>query len=137
MKSFKINAKKCAGCRLCQMACSFKHHGEFSLELSNVRVHCIEDTADFTPKNCIQCEDRNCIKICPTNALSFDESTGAVLIDQDSCIQCGLCIDACSYSGIGMIEKAGQQQISVCDLCGGDPECVKVCREKALGYDEA
>lgn len=137
MKTFRINAKKCAGCRLCEMACSFKHHKEFSPELSNVRIRCIEDLAECTPLNCIQCEDRNCIKVCPVDALSVDEKTGAVIVNQDNCIKCEACIEACNYSGIRMIEKVYQPQISICDLCSGDPECVKVCREQALTYIEA
>lgn len=137
MKTFKINAKKCAGCRLCEMACSFKHHTEFSPGLSNILIHCIEDMADCTPLNCIQCENRYCVKACRFDALSIDEKTGAVIVDQEKCKKCKLCIKACVHKGVRLIKKDNKPQISICDLCGGDPECVKVCREQAIAYVEA
>lgn len=134
MKTIKINAQKCVGCHLCEMACSFKHHEEFSAILSNIRIQSVEDMAENTPSNCIQCGYRYCINACPVDALSIDEKTGAVIVDQDNCIKCEQCIKACVYKGVRLIKKDNELQISICDLCDGNPECLKVCREKAVTY---
>jgi Fe-S-cluster-containing dehydrogenase component len=61
------------------------------------------------------------------SALSPSEGTGAVLVDREKCIGCGECIDACPGK-IPHIHPAENYAL-ICDLCGGDPECVKVCRE--------
>jgi Fe-S-cluster-containing dehydrogenase component len=55
------------------------------------------------------------------------KQTGAVLVDNKTCIACGKCIDACP----GRIPHMhpGEKHIIICDLCDGDPQCVRVCRE--------
>ena len=64
---------------------------------------------------------------CPTEALSISRKTNAVLVDEEKCIACGNCIDACPGRVPHM--HPTKNYILICDLCGGDPECVKVCRE--------
>ena len=68
-------------------------------------------------------------------ALSIDPVTGAVRCDHGICIKCGLCIKACAHKGIGFIATDGEDRIGVCDLCGGDPKCVKRCFLKAITYE--
>jgi Fe-S-cluster-containing dehydrogenase component len=65
---------------------------------------------------------------CPTKALTVDEKTGAVLVDDGKCIACGLCITACPGNVPHL--HPNRKHIVICDLCGGDPECAKIC-EKA------
>lgn len=61
------------------------------------------------------------------NALSVDKDTLAVKVDREKCISCGKCIDACP-GNIPFLHP-GDNKATICDLCDGDPECVKVCRE--------
>lgn len=42
-------------------------------------------------------------------------------------------MDACKYDAI----KLTDQKAIICDLCSGDPECVKHCPTTALDYAEA
>jgi Fe-S-cluster-containing hydrogenase component 2 len=56
-----------------------------------------------------------------------NEDRGAVLVDKDKCTACGLCIDACPGS-VPHIHPTEKYAV-ICDLCGGNPQCVKVCRE--------
>jgi Fe-S-cluster-containing hydrogenase component 2 len=82
--------------------------------------------ADF-PHFCAQCEDYPCVEACPANALSISKKTGAVRVKTKACIACGKCIDACP----GRIPHMHptENYIIICDLCKGNPQCVKVCQE--------
>jgi Fe-S-cluster-containing hydrogenase component 2 len=66
-------------------------------------------------------------------AVFKDETTGAMLINYDICVGCKLCVTHCPFGGV-TIGKAGK--ITKCDLCDGDPLCVKNCEPKALQYIE-
>ena len=134
MKTFMIEPNKCTGCHLCEMACAYKHHNVFSLELSNIRLETDEDIAFNVPTKCMQCEKAYCIRSCVAGALTKDVETGAVEVDRNKCIGCKACVMACPFGSIILIKKNNQLQISLCDLCGGVPECVKVCGDRALSY---
>lgn len=41
---------------------------------------------------------------------------------------------ACPFGGISINPHSGR--IFKCELCGGDPECVKACEDKAITYKE-
>jgi carbon-monoxide dehydrogenase iron sulfur subunit len=60
-------------------------------------------------------------------ALTIDDDTTAVLVDREKCTSCGACIDACP--GKVPFLHPGDNKATICDLCEGDPECVKVCHE--------
>jgi Fe-S-cluster-containing dehydrogenase component len=49
-----------------------------------------------------------------------------VLVDRERCTGCGVCVERCPGSIPFLHPKDGKAVI--CDLCGGDPECVKVCQ---------
>ena len=52
--------------------------------------------------------------------------------DTDTCTECGICVKVCKYNAI----KVGEAKALVCDLCGGDPQCVARCPTGALEYVE-
>ncbi len=134
MKVFMIDPNKCSGCHLCELACSFNKHSVFNRELSNIRIQTKEDILLHVPVKCMQCEESPCINACVAQALYKDESTGAILCDQNKCIGCKACVIACPFGCISVMRTAYKAEISLCDLCEGDPECVKACRQKALSY---
>ena len=41
-------------------------------------------------------------KVCPTKAISYNETTKRIEIDNDKCISCGLCEKACPIGAIGV-----------------------------------
>jgi len=83
------------------------------------------------PHLCAQCNDYPCVDSCPVGALSTSTDTKAVLVDREKCTGCGACIRACP--GNVPFLHPGDDKATICDLCGGDPECVKVCKE--AGYN--
>jgi Fe-S-cluster-containing hydrogenase component 2 len=121
---------KCSGCRKCEIACSLHHENRIWPEASRVRVFMLVPGADF-PHLCTQCENYPCVKACPFQALSVNRKISAVVIDKEKCTGCSKCIEACP----GRIPHLHptKKKIVICDLCNGDPECVKVCREGGWG----
>jgi Fe-S-cluster-containing hydrogenase component 2 len=117
---------KCSGCRRCEIACSLKHEGEIWPEASRIRIFMLIPGIEV-PHLCVQCPDYPCVEACPTNALSINKETSAVEVDKEKCIACGKCIDACPGKIPHM--HPTKKHIIICDLCNGDPECVKVCQE--------
>jgi len=117
---------KCSGCRKCEIVCSLFHENRIWPEASRIRVFMLVPGAEF-PHFCAQCEDYPCVQACPTKALSISKRTGAVRIKTKACIACGKCIDACP-GRIPHMHPA-ENRIIICDLCRGNPQCVKVCQE--------
>ncbi len=78
----------------------------------------------------IEVSHSNCLDSCTYGALSRDEKTGAIVVDDKSCTACEECVVACP---IGAIYLNKEKDITFkCDLYGGDPECVKFCSREAL-----
>jgi len=67
---------------------------------------------------------------CAYGALSKDSKTGAVLVDDQLCNGCEACVVACPLSAISLDEE--KEIVLKCDLCGGDPQCIKVCSREGL-----
>lgn len=116
---------KCSGCRRCEVACSLHHEDTIWPEASRIRVFMLIPGVEI-PHFCSQCHDHLCIESCPEDALSIDKKTGAVLVDREKCTSCGLCVDACP--GRIPFLHPGDKKATICDLCGGEPECVKACQ---------
>jgi len=130
-----VDPEKCIACRNCELACSFKHVGEFNPIRSRIRSFNYPVTPFPISVTCLQCEDAVCSEACPTSAISRDFTTGAMVIDKEVCEGCEMCILACPF---GSIRLDPQENVAIkCDLCGGDPECVKFCITGALQYVEA
>jgi carbon-monoxide dehydrogenase iron sulfur subunit len=117
---------RCSGCRKCEIACSLYHENRVWPDASMIRVFMLVPGLEF-PHFCTQCEDYPCVKSCPVDALSVSKRTAAVLVNKEKCIACGKCIDACPGRVPHMHPK--EKHVVICDLCGGDPQCVRVCRE--------
>jgi len=117
---------KCSGCRRCEIVCSLSHEGKIWPEASRVRVFMLVPGIEV-PHLCAQCHDYPCVDACPEDALSVSKETEAVLVDKEKCITCGKCIDACPGK-VPFIHPIENYAV-ICDLCGGEPKCVKACTE--------
>ncbi|HID90370.1 TPA: 4Fe-4S dicluster domain-containing protein [Candidatus Bathyarchaeota archaeon] len=82
---------------------------------------------------CKHCDGMYCGSRCPTGAITRSED-GRVLIDADRCLgpACRECVGACPEGGL-FVHPDVRAPIK-CDLCGGDPECVKWCPTGCLRY---
>lgn len=133
-KRLIVNPEKCTGCNSCMLECSFVHEGYFSLAKSRIQIDRDETKAEFNPRVCIQCSKAFCVESCPTNAISQDPIQKVIQYNADKCIHCHLCEAACPFGGIRFDNDTGYLQ--VCDLCGGHPACVDVCRlPQAIKYE--
>lgn len=93
----------------------------------------------FVPKLCNHCEKPPCVQVCPVGA-TFKTQDGAVLVDQDYCIGCRYCVQACPY-GARWIHPE-KHVASKCTFCyhrivqGLVPACVEVCPTGARIFGE-
>jgi Fe-S-cluster-containing hydrogenase component 2 len=133
LKRIIVDAAECAGCRICELACSYHHEGRFSPRLSRVDVVKEDKYGLDYPVYCRQCDDCPPSDACPTGALNRDEY-GATILDVEACINCGICANVCTYNAVKLDEAS---KPLICDLCGGDPVCVKKCPTNALTYEES
>jgi len=81
----------------------------------------------------LNCEEGFCQEICPTKAIYRDGKTGALFLDEEKCIRCRACTLVCPFSGLQVLPD---RKVVKCDLCKGDPYCVKYCETGALKYIE-
>jgi carbon-monoxide dehydrogenase iron sulfur subunit len=136
-KGLVIDIGRCTGCGYCELMCSFMHHGEFNPLKSAIHTNVFIDKSTAVPVVCYQCEDPWCLKACPAGAISIetDASTGlrVVKVNKERCVGCKMCTLACPFGCIVVSDGCAQK----CDLCGGYPECVRVCRARALKFEEA
>lgn len=124
MIHIKVDPTKCTGCHSCVLACSFAHDGKFNLN-ARVHIHKNQSKGIFVPVVCQNCNNAPCVKMCPEGALIQQEGKGIVLFIPDKCTRCRRCEKSCPYGAIVFNEKTNL--VEKCDLCGGDPECIKVC----------
>jgi len=88
----------------------------------------------FVPKMCNHCEKSPCIQVCPVGA-TYDSPEGVVLVDENYCIGCRYCVQACPY-GCRFIDPV-RKVADKCTLCyhritkGQLPACVEVCPKGA------
>ncbi|MFH1749000.1 MAG: 4Fe-4S dicluster domain-containing protein [Planctomycetota bacterium] len=129
-KVLLIDPDKCTSCRLCELACSGRTSGTYRPARALIRLTIDTDEAFYFPRVCIQCDDAPCMETCPEEALVRDSWTNAVVVLADKCTNCGLCVESCPYGVIYCEDDVARK----CDLCGGDPECVRFCGPGALQF---
>ncbi len=155
VKGIVVDFQRCTGCRTCETVCSAYHHktmvngeklnGLGNPWLSNIRVHSFNPDIDV-PMVCSHCEDSPCIHACTVppdlftghKALYLDEDNHTVHNNPDRCVGCGECARACRNLRTGIIRRQPEngKPFGICNLCDGDPQCVKYCTYNALSYVE-
>jgi tetrathionate reductase subunit B len=133
---FVIDVSRCIDCRACLVACSVEN----SVPMNHTRiwVHDLGVQGEypalqrtFVPYNCMHCENPPCTEVCVSGATYKDKDTGLVLVDQEACIGCGYCVEACPYNVRYLDEKRGV--VDKCNGCiqrvevGQQPACVATC----------
>jgi carbon-monoxide dehydrogenase iron sulfur subunit len=133
-KALVLHPERCTGCHACEMVCSLVHDNESNLSLSRIGIMKTNGggTNENIPIVCQQCHDPICADVCVMGAISRNEETGALAVNEDLCVGCKTCVIACPLGGVlyHYIKGCAMK----CDLCGGDPECVKACLYNAIEY---
>ncbi len=135
MKVITMDTTKCVGCRNCELACAFAKSKETCEQTASmIRVNHYIEEHTVVPMTCLHCEDAWCMSVCPAGAITRDPETNAVVIQQEKCAGCKMCILACPY---GNIHFDHEKQVSAkCNLCNGKPKCVGHCIAGALKFEE-
>ncbi|MBM4764517.1 4Fe-4S dicluster domain-containing protein [Bacillus sp. B15-48] len=145
-----VDTKKCAGCMTCMMACSLAHEGRSNPSLSRIQI--TQDNFAHYPNDiamnmCRQCPSAPCVEVCPTLANHPDPKNANVrLIDEEKCIGCQKCIEACPYTPSRIIWNFEDRHAQKCDLCvntpywneeggpSGKQACVSSCPMQAIKF---
>lgn len=134
-KVLYVNHDKCTGCRLCELVCAVSHDGISNPARSRIRVMKWEAEGLYVPMTCQQCQDAPCLNVCPVKAISQEADTGRVLVDYNVCIGCRACVSVCPFGAMSF--NTTDRRVLKCDLCDGDPQCVRFCEVKAVDFIEA
>jgi carbon-monoxide dehydrogenase iron sulfur subunit len=133
MKKLVVKEENCKGCRFCELACSSYKKGSYNPKNSRI----IAIRYDYPERTrlayCRQCDNAACAEVCPVQAIELDTRINAYIVDEEKCIGCGMCVEACPFDAI-FIDKETEKAVK-CDLCGGDPQCVKFCPKDTLFYE--
>jgi len=93
----------------------------------------------FSSDSCKHCSDAGCLNACPTKAIVRTD-LGNVVVQQDTCIGCKICIPSCPYGVISFSGKSGT--VHKCTLCndrihnGLGTACTKACPTGSLRFGD-
>ena len=136
---FVIDNRTCIGCHACTVACKSEH--DVPIGVNRTHVKYIEtgtypdSSREFSVHRCNHCEDAPCTTICPTYAL-FTREDGIVDFDNDRCIGCKCCMQACPYDALYIDPNEGTA--AKCNYCAHrvehsyEPACVIVCPTESI-----
>lgn len=115
----KVDSKKCSGCHLCEMICSLTHLGLINTEKSAIHIKKDDlDTSLNTPILCRQCKEMKC--------LAGEEVMEA--LEKKQFIWNRIRAERCPFHALSVFDDEAYH----CDLCHGNPQCIKVCTPKAI-----
>ena len=130
-----VDMRKCIGCQACTVSCSVENQppiGQFRTTVLQYEV----DQADRAPamvslpRLCNHCDEPPCVPVCPVQA-TFQRTDGIVLVDNERCVGCGYCVQACPYDARFINHET--QTADKCTFCehrleaGLLPACVESC----------
>lgn len=165
-----IDTRRCDGCASlgvppqCTQYCiwgRFVPEGQQWLEVFRNEGQFPGEGVQFLAAPCMQCQNAPCANVCPVGA-TFHTPEGVVLIDQERCIGCRLCMAACPYDrrffnwsepvqpaavkrrpyDVQTQTPAMKGTVMKCDFCtdranaGGLPYCVEGCPHGAIYFGD-
>ncbi len=143
------NAARCVGCQRCELNCSLTHDKKASPTTARLKIRdnmyfgeydaATGIPADYAhgqgvyglwgyaPTTCRQCKEPGCMNACPVGAIVANESTGARIIEAETCVGCGACTAACPWNLPTVDKETGKS--TKCVNCG---MCVAGCPTGAI-----
>lgn len=155
-----VDTSKCMACRGCQVACKEwndlgarktqmmpgTYQNPPGMSASTWTVVRYTEKIDqnglrwlFRKEQCLHCSQASCVEVCPTGAMA-KHADNFVEVDQNWCIGCRYCVQACPFGAVQFDEATGT--VKKCTLCidrvqaGLEPACVKTCPSKALSFGD-
>lgn len=160
-----IDLSRCIGCNTCAVACKVSNNlpKDVWWNVVHTEGRDFADTSKGTyggemqlswlPVNCMHCENAVCEEVCPTGA-TVKRDDGIVTVDEETCIGCKSCIEACPYDVRRLIENEPEYYLELpigdpaakshkggtvekCDFCAGridrgeKPACMELCPGRA------
>ena len=95
-----------------------KYYDPPLINIIKFACHACPQNHVFITDACQGCLEHPCIEVCPKDAIHMEQ--GRSVIDEEKCIRCGKCLDACPYNAIVKQERP----------------CAKACGMHAIGNDE-
>ena len=132
-----VDVRKCIGCQACTVSCIQENvvpEGSFRTVVSTYSVK-VNDSVQpagtyVLPRLCNHCDEPPCVPVCPVQA-TFQRTDGVVLVDNERCVGCGYCVQACPYDARFINHET--QTADKCTFCehrleaGLLPACVESC----------
>lgn len=160
-----IDLSRCIGCNTCAVACKVSNNlpKDVWWNIVHTEGRDFADTSKGTyggemqlswlPVNCMHCENAVCEEVCPTGA-TVKRDDGIVTVDEETCIGCKSCMEACPYDVRRLIENEPEYYLELpigdpaakshkggtvekCDFCAGridrgeKPACMELCPGRA------
>ena len=136
--------ERCIGCFGCEVHCKLEHDvpvGPRLIRMIQVGPKVVGGKlkTTFVAMRCLHCEKPACVSVCPSGAMQ-KRSDGIVFVDEDSCIGCKACIEACPFGAPQFNPRT--KKVIKCDYCkdrvdkGLWPACATKCSTKALYFGD-
>ncbi len=131
-----VDLRKCIGCQACTVSCSVENLPPLGQFRTSVLQYEVTETPDAPsalinlPRLCNHCDEPPCVPVCPVQA-TFQRTDGIVLVDNERCVGCGYCVQACPYDARFINHET--QTADKCTFCehrlevGLLPACVESC----------
>ena len=160
-----IDLSRCIGCNTCAVACKVSNNlpKDVWWNVVHTEGRDFADTSKGTyggemqlswlPVTCMHSENAVCEEVCPTGA-TVKRDDGIVTVDEETCIGCKSCMEACPYDVRRLIENEPEYYLELpigdpaakshkggtvekCDFCAGridrgeKPACMELCPGRA------
>ncbi|WP_270296678.1 4Fe-4S dicluster domain-containing protein [Eggerthella sinensis] len=135
---FLVDLGKCVNCELCIEACRRENRlSDDTPDRRRITLFVNAKGENVTlSTSCMHCAEPSCLRVCPAGAITKGEA-GIVSVDQERCIGCKYCFQACPYE----VPRYNALSMDKCDCClgagvpaGATPHCVRACKFDALQY---
>ena len=145
IKAMLIDTSACLSCNACTVECKRENNVPLGRNIAWTKMLTFEAgqypqvKQYYMKKACNHCTEAACVENCPVSAISHLPD-GSVVIDQEKCIGCGMCVRSCPF-GVPQIDEEARKS-NKCTFCvhrttnGGETACSMACPFGAITFGE-